>query len=213
MRSNPAACGGPLSEDRLNKLLDAMPRIAAAVNSFDSPEVQRTAFAALMRAAGDELPSQVPGDTPDEALTAIERVKSKPKKVPSTTTKAATATKSPKKGKPLAIPVDEVLDMKPSGEISLPDFTDEKKPKNLQDRSMVIMYWLENHAKCEKAGLSQVYTCYKNMGWKAPTNPRQHLYDITFRKKWLNTSDLEDVRLTHAGSQFVEHDLPPKSAK
>ena len=203
-----------MSEDRLNKLLDEMPRIADAVNSFSSPEVQRDAFASLMRAAGDELPNEfhASGDTHNELQTATEQVKSKPKKAPLGTTKKATAAKSSKKGKLPAVPVDEALDIRPSGKTSLPDFADEKEPKSLQDRSMVIIYWLKNHAARDQVGLSQIHTCYKNMGWKSPANPRNHLHDIAFKKKWLNTSDIEEVTLTHTGDQHVEHDLPPRSA-
>ena len=204
-----------MGNDQLEELLEAMPRIAEAVNSFSSPEVQRDAFATLMRAAGDELPSQSQayGDTHNELQTGTERVKSRPKKAPLVTAKKATTTKSSKKGKLPAVPVDEALDIRPSGKTSLPDFADEKKPKRLQDQSMVIIYWLKNHAERNKVGLSQIHTCYKKLGWKSPANPRKHLHDIAFRKKWINTSDIEEVTLTHTGDQHVEHDLPPGSAR
>ena len=78
-----------MGNDQLEELLEAMPRIAEAVNSFSSPEVQRDAFATLMRAAGDELPnqSQASGDTHNELQPGTERVKSRPKKAPLATAK------------------------------------------------------------------------------------------------------------------------------
>ena len=43
---------------------------------------------------------------------------------------------------------------------------------------MVIIYWLKAVAGISSVGLSQVYTCYKKLGWRAPTNPRNQLQVI-----------------------------------
>lgn len=204
-----------MSDDHLDKLLKAMPEIARAVNGFDSPDVQRDAFGALMKAATGDLPQepQRSNDTKDQPEKQTQRTRSKPKKAPSEGAKQAATTKSNTRRKLPSIAVDEALDIEPHGEVSLPDFATEKQPKTLQDQSMVIIYWLKHNAKFEKVGISQIFTCYKRMGWKAPAIPSNQLSKMASRYKWLDTSKPDDVSLTHAGSQYVEHDLPLKSPK
>lgn len=204
-----------MSDDQLSKLLDEMPRIAEAVNGFASADVQREAFDVLIKAALRQLPqeSQPLNADENEPSEHSQPVRAKQK---ATRSKAGTkrgSTKSSKKGKLTAPPVDASLDIKPANGISLPDFADQKKPNNMQNQSMVIIYWLRHHTDCAKVGISQIYTCYKQMGWKAPPNLRKQLHDISFKKSWLDTSDVEDVSLTIAGEQHVDHDLPLGSTK
>lgn len=206
-----------MNDDQLEVLLAAMPAIAEAVNDFDSSDVQRDAFRVLMRVAL--------GDSSDEGRSAPETSggaevadssgeprKQRVAKKRETKATAANSSKA-KKNKLGAIPVDETVDLSPSGGKSFPDFAAEKTPTTQQDRSMVIIYWLRNIGTVEKSGVTQIFTCYKKMGWKAPADPRNQLQVLAARKQWLDTSDMDDVRLTHSGSQHVEHALPSKAAK
>ena len=204
-----------MGNDQLEELLEAMPRIAEAVNSFTAADVQRGAFDILMKAALREQPQefQETDAKEDESAKLAQPVRSKQKATGSKATKKAVTTKSSKKGKLSAPPVDQSLDIRPSDKTSLPDFADEKQPKNMQNQSIVIIYWLRHHANCDAIGISQIYTCYKQMGWKAPPNLRQQLHNISFKKNWLDTSDVENVSLTISGEQHVDHDLPLRSAK
>ena len=200
-----------MSEFRLDELLDAMPRIAEAVNRFESPDVQRDAFDALMRAHGDEPPgkpetqadaSDKPEDVPDQILPKSKN-KSKAAKKP------GGAKPSKKKSVP-HIPIDDSLETEPAGKTSLPEFVKTKAPKTMQEQSMVTIYWLRVIAQHDLINLSQILTCYKKMGWKMPKQPATQLQQVSSKKKWLDTSDMSNIRLTHAGDQYVEHDLPAK---
>ena len=204
-----------MGDDQLSKLLDEMPRIAEAVNGFASADVQRQAFDVLIGAALRQLPQEAQPSNADENEPA-ERSQPARAKQKATRSKSGTkpgATKSSKKGKLSAPPVDPSLDIRPANGVSLPDFADQKKPNNMQNQSMVIIYWLRHHANCAEIGISQIYTCFKQMGWKAPPNLRKQLHNISFKKKWLDTSDVENVSMTITGEQHVDHDLPLGSAK
>ena len=206
-----------MREDRLNELLDAMPRIAKAVNSFDSPDVQSEAFATLMKAAFSDLPPEPRSlEDTDEHKPGSQAARSESPQTAAkkASTRGKTSAKKPnKKARLSAPPVDEALDIRPSDKISLPEFANKMNPTNMQNQSMVIIYWLKHHAGYEKIGISQIFTCYKKMGWKASPDLRKQLHNIAFKKTWLNTSDVEDVSLTITGEQHVEHDLTPEPAK
>ena len=205
-----------MSNDRLNRLLELFPKIADAVNSFHSPEVQQKAFNVLVQAAIGDLPedSLISEKVPSPSKATKGSGKEVPTKQPKSSSngKKGAVSKSNKKGKVLAIPVDSSLDIEPEGKKSLPDFASEKKPSSMQDQSMVIVYWLKDVLGLENVGLSQIHTCYKKMGWKDPKNPGNQLQVISTKKKWLDTSDMENIQLTHTGSQHIEHALPSSSS-
>lgn len=203
-----------MGDGHFQELLESMPQIAEAVNRFDSPEVQSAAFAALIGAALGDLPPEAQpftsaADTEGKARSTSTAVSRKSGK----SAGRSPTKKASKKSKLSAPPIDETVDISPSDTVSLPDFAKEKQPSNMQDQSMVIIYWLKAVAGVSSVGLSQVYTCYKKLGWRAPKNPGNQLQVIAARQHWLDTSSMEDIDLTHSGTQHVEHDLPsqPKS--
>ncbi len=192
--------------DRLTDLLESMPAIADAVNSFHAPEVQRAAFDALLGAAT--------GQQPDSA-TVASNGNGAPNSTSVTTpnrTKKSKA-KSSKKSKITAISMDDGLNLEPNGQVSFVEFADLKNPTSLTDKSIVCVYWLKHHSELERVGVSQVYTCYKRMGWQTPSNPSNQLQQLASKEKWLDTSSMEDIALTHAGVQHVEHGLPRATKK
>ena len=203
-----------MDNDLLNDLLEAMPRIAEAVNRFDSPEVQSAAFDALMRATLGDEPRQarVPKGTHQTESGARPAPSESPQASPSASKRASTK-KPGRKGRVASIPLDKSLNFKPSGKISLYDFIEKKNPKTLQEKTVVFVYWLKEVAECDKVGVGQIYTCYREMGWEAPSNPANQLSKIAKERKWLDSSDTSNVELNHAGTQFVEHQLPVESPK
>ena len=92
-----------MGNDQLEELLEAMPRIAEAVNSFTAADVQRGAFDILMKAALREQPQefQETDAKEDESAKLAQPVRSKQKATGSKATKKAVTTKSSKKGKAL----------------------------------------------------------------------------------------------------------------
>lgn len=198
-----------MENDRLETLLEVMPDIATAVNSFNSHEVQREAFDALMQAALGASSGE-----PEDSSTSVGSVdggaESSPPKTKENSSGATgqTAGTKSKKKKVASISVDQNLDIRPSDKTSLLDFATEKDPKSMKEKSMVIVYWLQEISVHESIGVSQIYTCYKGLKWRAPTDLKNHLQTLSATEKWLDTSDSHNISLTTLGSNFVEFDLP-----
>ncbi len=95
---------------------------------------------------------------------------------------------------------------------SLKEFYSEKNPKSNYERNVVFCYYLLKIKEVKPIGLNHVYTCYKDV------NQRVGDLDVslseTSRKGWLDTSNMNDIRLALRGENYVEHDLPKvKKAK
>ena len=75
----------------------------------------------------------------------------------------------------------------------------------------MIVYWLR-----EEAGISSgitvdhVNTCYAEANWARPADLRNALQVTAATKGWLDTSNMDDIRLTTRGEDELLHNLPPK---
>ena len=187
-----------MSETTLKDLLDAMPSIAKAVNTFTSDAVQQKAFAVLMNALGSESQIEESGE-PATQKTKNKRAASRP---PS----------SDKTGKPRKVQVGPPklkadLNLRPKGKKSLKDFVDEKKPESNEERFAVIIFYLEKTLQEKAIGRDHVYTAFKELGKKAPVEIDAALRMAASRKGWI-TNTPGDLKMTVHGENFVEHDLP-----
>ena len=103
------------------------------------------------------------------------------------------------------------LDLSGKGKSSsLRDFFKEKAPASAMENNVVFVYYLSQTMKVPKITLDHIYTCYKNVGQRVPAALRQSVLDSSFRKGWLDTKSMDDIKLPTIGENFVEHDLPPK---
>jgi hypothetical protein len=181
--------------DGLDALLGAMPRIAEAVKAF--PEgVQSQAFDALM---AELRGTPAPKPQSDKESPSRKRGRGSSKKGQPRAKK--------RKGGPTTV---KDLDLAPKGKDSLKDFAEKKKPKTNHDRNVVSVYYLQKIAGIDAVSVNHVFTCFKDMGWREPANLANSLALTANRKRYLDTSNLDDIRLTPAGRNHVEHDLPPK---
>lgn len=183
----------------LDDLLKRMPEIAKAVSAF--PEaVQQSAFDALM-AAGGATNTATPSTT---TKTTTRKPQSRRKKASAEgeTPKARRTT-----GSPSAI---RELDLAPKGKTSLKDFVAAKRPKTQDDYNTVSVYYLAEEIGIPTVTLNHVFTAYKDMGWREPANLQNSLSLTSMRKRFLDTSNLTDIKLTPAGRNHVLHDLPTK---
>ena len=191
----------------LNKLLEQMPKIAEAVSAF--PEaVQQQAFDALMAAASGAPVTTTPvreqnGDSSSKT----------PSKKRSTRSNSASdenggAKKKRGRGAPTAI---KDLDLAPKGKKSFAAFVEEKQPKTQHDKNAVSVYYLEHVLGETPITLNHVFTCYRDAQWPVPTNPANSLALTAARRMFLDTSDLDDIKLMPRGLNHVEQALPPKS--
>lgn len=103
------------------------------------------------------------------------------------------------------------LNLRGNGEIiSLRDFYAEKNPSNNMENNTVFVYYLERKLGVTGISVNHVYTCYKDVNQHLPGALLQSLYDTSNRKAWIDTANVDNIRLTTHGENLVEHDLPPK---
>jgi hypothetical protein len=183
----------------LDELLARMPDIAKAVSAF--PEgVQQSAFDSLMSAARGGVVA--PGLTIPLAATR------KPKARKAKVTDGATPIRARRSGGSPSVIRD--LDLAPKGKASLKDFVASKEPKSNHDYNAVSVYYLAEVLGLPAVTLSHVFTCYKDMRWREPHSLGNSLSLTSGRKRFLDTANLDDIKLTPAGRNHVEQDLPPK---
>ena len=175
----------------LDLLLEAMPRIAEAVKAF--PEaLQPQAFEALMQELKGASPPSPKPTTPRKTST---------KEIPTPTTK-----RSRRRSQPTTI---KDLDLQPEGKETLSDFVGKKKPRTNYDRNVVSVYYLTEVLGITAVSINHVFTCYKDMGWREPNDLANSLAQTASHKRHLDTADRDDIKLTPAGRNHVQHDLPP----
>ncbi|MBI5425131.1 MAG: hypothetical protein HZA32_13725 [Opitutae bacterium] len=186
-------------------LLKKMPAIAEAVNAFKSDSVQLQAFQVLIATF--------------RATSGSERNIGRPEiQASATTVSDGSIGKSDEPGgkprKRAAVGSPRVLgelDLKPDGKKSLKDFCGEKRPSTNEERFAVIIYYLQNTLGLSGITRDHVHTGFKDIGAKSPLDIDAGLRMTASRKGWIDTSKSGDIRMTVAGENLVEHDLPPKT--
>ncbi|WFF06534.1 hypothetical protein O7622_26385 [Micromonospora sp. WMMD1076] len=209
-----------MPEEDLDRLLAVTAKIAEAVQAFP-PEVRQAAYDDMMAAykGAPSRPAAVPKPSP---APDVELESSEPDSVdddvePTSngrarkTITASSATKaSPRKAKAKAKPVTPVRDFNfwPPNKQAFPDFVQEKKPTNFDEKNLVAVYWLEQIAEAEAIGTGHVLAAYKAVRWREASNPENSLQSTASRTRWLDTGDMKAIRTTHGGRVAVEHDMP-----
>lgn len=207
-------------EDPFDQLLHAMPKIAQVVNEFSSEEVQRRAFDALLTTLGATV--QVP--PPDAQGTngvanGVGSSDASGNATGSATTGTADASagrsrrSARKSGSKKSWSPNRSINFFPDGQQSLVDFAAEKKPASIEEKSVVICYYLSEQLGMETFSIPDVLAGFKACGWKQATDPNNSLRTLASRKTWIDTADMTAIKLHHLGRQFVDHDLPRPTKK
>jgi len=105
------------------------------------------------------------------------------------------------------------LNLKPKGKQSLDAFVQTKDPRSLYEKCTLAVHYLRTELSTSNVSASHVYTCFKHMHWKLPTNLGNTLSYTASHYGWLDTSNMQDIRLTAIGENLIEHDLPKASKK
>lgn len=102
------------------------------------------------------------------------------------------------------------LDLAPKGNRpGLKDFVKKyAKLRNAMEWNALFVYYLSRELTITPITIDHVYTCYKHIGARVPTVLTQSLWDTARRKGTVDTSSLDDIKLTTAGENWVDHDLP-----
>src|SRR5271166_4993005 len=98
------------------------------------------------------------------------------------------------------------LNFGPEGKQALKEFVDEKNPKNDLETALAAVFYMQRFMDLAKIGPAHVMTAFKEAGKAIPADVRQTIRNVK-NKIWLNFSDIEDVRTTTQGDNFVEHQM------
>jgi hypothetical protein len=102
------------------------------------------------------------------------------------------------------------LNLKPSGKKSFSDFVKEKSPSSDAEKCVVCAHYILNVLKQGPVSVNHVFTCFKIINWRSPSNLGNTLSWVASHKLWLDTADRSDIKLTPHGDNLIEHDLPRK---
>jgi hypothetical protein len=100
------------------------------------------------------------------------------------------------------------LNLIPNDKKSLKDFYAGKAPSSAMEKTATFIYYLKNELSVDKVGLNHIYTCYKAVGEPVPGALKQNVADTSSRKGYIYTGDFDDITVTVAGENFIEHELP-----
>lgn len=101
------------------------------------------------------------------------------------------------------------LNLLPKGKVSLKDYFLKYEAKNNFDYNIIILTYLEKELKEENIGINHFYTCYKHLNLKIP-NIVQSLRDTKNRKGWIETANSDNMTVTVAGENYIDHEIKRK---
>lgn len=126
------------------------------------------------------------------------------KKVSLGTTKKSVASKE-------VYQMNKDLDLLPNGKESFKSFYEMKKPTTNIEFNAVAVYYMEKILGKAEITISDVYTCYKNVGRKVPNALKQSLTDTSSSRYGYIATANNCFTIPVVGENFVEYDLPKKA--
>jgi hypothetical protein len=198
-----------MATDQFDDLLKRLPEIADVVNKFKSEAVQQSAFDALVGLLGIDTET-APPENKTRTAKKVSRKKSASRKT-ETQRGAASGSeqnkpkrKTAKKG---SFSMVKDLNLRPKGKKGLKEFCGEKAPKTHVEKCTVSVYYLCNDLSISAVDMNHVYTCYKHMKWRLPSDLSNMLAQAG-SKGYLDVTDRANITVTTHGDNLVEHDLP-----
>jgi hypothetical protein len=191
--------------ESFEQLLEVMPKIAKVVNQFSSETVQGRVCEALMAALlGNDALSRQPSSEISKVSTkkavSVGKTGAATKKSPPTGIRSARSDK---------YSVVPDLNLHPKKGKSLQAFVSEKGPKTNEEHFAVMVYYMEKTLEISVVGPNHIYTCFKDIKVRVPSNLRVVLGNAARRKGWFS-STVDDLKITTHGENFVDHELPHK---
>lgn len=215
----------PDDRDSFDRLLDAMPRIAEAVNTFSSEKNQRAALDALVRAIGltdagaaaplaspIHMPADEMGD--DDAADVSADLVTETSPAPAATPKSNGTSASKRRRSPARKwePVRDI-NFRPADKQSFKDLVAEKLPATIDQKNIIAVWWLEQIAEIKEIGVGHVLAAYKECDWREPSYPDNALQVTASREHWLDTKNMKAILTTPSGRNVVQFDMPLKKDK
>jgi hypothetical protein len=100
------------------------------------------------------------------------------------------------------------LNLKPKGKDPFDEFAAQKRPASHKHRCVVAVYYLAHELDLSAITVNHVFTCFKHMQWRVPSNLANTLAYVASVHGWLDTRSMADIKITTIGENLVEHDLP-----
>lgn len=104
------------------------------------------------------------------------------------------------------------LNLRPSGKKSFKDFYEEKNPTSAFEFNTVAVYYLIEELQLSGITQNHIYTCYKEVAKRPPEAFNQSMRDTASKNGYIDTSDINNIKIPLRGKNFVEHDLPKQKA-
>lgn len=114
--------------------------------------------------------------------------------------------KSKTSNKSLSYQIMQTLNLKPAGKKSLVDFSSEFSPKSNFEYNLLFVYYLDKVLNEKNISVNHLYTCYKELGLQVP-NIYQSIADTKRRKGWIDTKDMNDLKVPITGENYLEHNM------
>lgn len=96
---------------------------------------------------------------------------------------------------------------------SLRDFYGKYEANTNLERTLIFVYYLQHIRGIESININHVFTCYRNIdGLKIPGHLKQNILDTSSKKGWLDTADMENIKVPVTGVNYIEHDMPKKGS-
>jgi hypothetical protein len=198
-------------ENEFERLLDAMPSIADAVNAFSSETAQQVALQALLANFRDPDGAGAAsrnGQRDRDEDVATDNGETNKNGVASGVAdgKGGTGKRPPKSGGRRGVDtgsLDKSLNLSPPGIESFADFSKRCAPTSQNEKVLISTYWLRNIAEVEIVGHDQIYTCFRHEGWTLPSNMSNKVSQ-TGSMLWLSESKKEMITLGTKGINHVE---------
>lgn len=198
-----------MAQEDLDALLSRMNAIAKAVNAFTSETVQQEAFSALVAAFEGKKHSSRHGHIPTADIEPEPTV-TPPKEKAAPAGNGGGKARKATKGKQTGWTFLKDLDLRPAGKQSLEAFAEEKQPSSNEDKYAVVVYYFSEIAELTAVSTNHVGSAFRLMkAWREPGDVSASLRITSSRKGTLDTSNLENIKITPTGRNFVEHELPP----
>ena len=100
--------------------------------------------------------------------------------------------------------IDLNLNLMPKDKESLIGFYSKYSIKGSYSHFLLFIYYLQMVHGLEKINLNHIYTCFKEVKIMPPNHFKQTATNIKNQKGWIDTTDMNNIRLTQSGQNEVE---------
>lgn len=99
------------------------------------------------------------------------------------------------------------INLYPTDKENLKDFYGKYISKTFFENNLLYVFYLEKMLKVSEITVDHVYTCYKKTGQKVPGNLYQSLADTRKLKGWIDTKNMNDLKVSIQGENHVDHEM------